>query len=288
MSESPSYSERRFRGRDDLDLYYRDYPDASGSGRVPLLCIHGLTRNSRDFEAVAADWARERRVLVPDVRGRGRSQWDPSGRYNPAVYAADMLELLDDAGEERAIAIGTSMGGLISMTIAMLAPDRLAAVALNDVGPVIDPRGLARILGYVGKTPDATSWDQAAATLRELNAQIFPDWTDADWRTMARRTFRETGERQLVPDYDPAISGAGGVTPAAVPDAWPLFEALSDLPALVLRGETSDILSAETLAEMCARKPGLHTAIVPKRGHAPTLEEPAAREAIAEFLSGLR
>lgn len=295
-----TYSERRFRGRDELELYYRDYAAGAaagatagagagaGGGALALLCMHGLTRNSRDFEGVAPEWARTRRVLVPDVRGRAHSAYDPKPeRYTPATYALDMLELLDDAGEERAIAIGTSMGGLMAMVLAALAPQRLAGIVLNDVGPVIDPRGLARIAGYVGKTPDMRNWDEAAAALREQNAAIFPDWDESDWRVMARRGFREETDGRVVPDYDAAIAGATSSAVPAAADAWPLFDGLRDVPTLVVRGANSDILAADTLTEMERRKPDLQVAIVPDRGHAPTLEEPVCRERIATFLETL-
>ncbi len=281
------FIERTFSCRDGLALYYRDYPGPTPGG-VTVLCLHGLTRNSRDFETLAPRLARARRVLCADVRGRGRSERDPEpARYVPATYAADVLELLADARESRVALIGTSMGGILALLLAALRPSALAGVVLNDVGPVVDPAGVARIAGYVGKTADASSWEGAAEAVRALNAPFFPEFGHDDWLRFARRTFRVCDDGVLRPDYDPAIAAAtraGGAVPA---DLWSFYAGLASIPALAIRGECSDILSEATLREMAARKPDLRSLRVANRGHAPTLDEPECVAAIEAFLATL-
>jgi pimeloyl-ACP methyl ester carboxylesterase len=287
MRAMPAFDERTFTSRDGLALSYRDYAGPTPAG-VTALCLHGLTRNSRDFEGLAPRLARARRVLCADVRGRGRSARDPdAARYVPATYAADVLELLAHAGEARVAVVGTSMGGILALLLGTLRPDALAGVVLNDVGPVIDPAGLARIAGYVGRPVEVSSWDAAAEAVRALNAPFFPEYGDADWLRFAERTFRVCDDGKLRPDYDPAIAlatSAGGAVPA---DLWSFFAALSAVPTLAIRGALSDILSEATLAQMCARKPDLQVLRVANRGHAPTLDEPECAAAIESFLARL-
>ena len=227
-------------------------------------------------------------MLAPDVRGRGRSapSADPAS-YQPAMYAADLLALMDALGVTRAHVVGTSMGGLIAMTLAALAPQRLAGAVLNDVGPELSPAGLARIAGYAGQSAQVASWDEAAAYARRINETAFPHYSEDEWRAFARRLFREDAEG-LALDYDPAI-----MTPmrqpegAAAPDLWPLFEALAAgaRPLLLVRGATSDLLTPQTAQAMRERAPHMAYAEVAAVGHAPMLTEPEARAAIADFLA---
>lgn len=274
-----------------LRLYARDYPAASvadGAG-LPIVCLHGLTRNSADFEDVAP-WlaAMGRRVLVPDVRGRGRSDRDPDPqRYNPAVYAGDVLALLAACGVERAVFVGTSMGGLITMMVNALAPSRVAAAVLNDVGPELSLVGLTRIAGYVGQAGPFADWEAAAAAVARSNAVAFPDHGPADWAAFARRLCRETAEGRIELDYDPAIAAATP-PPTEPPDLWPLFEPLATgRQVMVIRGALSDIFDAPIASRLAARAPQVRQAVVAGVGHAPMLTEPAARAALADFLAGV-
>jgi pimeloyl-ACP methyl ester carboxylesterase len=286
---SDLFVSRLFHTSDGLKLEYRDYRAAEPATGAPVLCLHGLTRNNRDFEELAPMIAASgRRVLVPSQRGRGASDADPSpDRYHPGTYAADMLGLLSSLDIPRAIFIGTSMGGLMTMICAALAPTRVAAAVLNDVGPEVDPKGLARIRGYVGRAEAPAGWDQAAAACRAINGSAFPNETGSEfWLKVARRIFWEPAPGRIVLQYDPAISQVVN-TPAVVPpDLWPLFDALKPIPALVIRGALSDILMVSTVEEMQRRKPDLVVADVPDVGHAPFLTEPAAWSAIRSFLSG--
>ena len=277
-------SEHTVRSADGLGLFVRDYAPLQPSLGLPVLCLHGLTRNSADFELVAPRIAElGRRVIAMDVRGRGRSDWDATpSRYTPLTYAQDALKVLDQLGEERAVWLGTSMGGLIAMVAAAMAPQRVQAAILNDIGPVIDPAGLARIGAYVGKSEPRASWEEAAAASAMTQAVAFPDADAAFWRTFARRTYRKRADGRLELDYDPAIAQP---QPNPAPDLRPVFKALAPIPTLVLRGGLSDILSRAGVAEMRALKDDLEDCEVPNVGHAPTLEEPSAWLPIVDFLA---
>lgn len=268
-----------------LQLAARDYP---GEGPA-LLLMHGLTRNSADFEPLVPHLAGQYRLIVPDQRGRGLSDHDPDpAQYRPDVYAADMFALLDGLAITSAALIGTSMGGLMSMLMAASQPARVASIVLNDVGPALNPAGLTRIQGYVGHSGPMASWDEAAAACRATNAPAFPDFNDADWLAFARRTCVQDADGQIRFAYDPAIAASvGGDAPQTVPpNLWPLWDALSAVPVLVVRGGISDLLSAETVAQMRDRHAGLFLAVdVPRVGHAPLLDEPPALAAITAFLA---
>ncbi len=269
---------------DGLSLSARIH--AGDRTRAPVLCLPGLTRNARDFEDVAAAIAPDRQVICPDLRGRGQSARAPDpATYTPVHYLGDVLGLLAGLGVERFVAIGTSLGGLLTMMLAGTDPARLAGAVLNDIGPVIDPAGLARIRGYVGVAACFADWDAAAQALAAAQADAFSAFMHEDWLRMARRTMRESAEG-IVFDYDMAIAQPfaddDGATPA--PDLWPLFDALAGVPVTVVRGGASDILSAATAAAMQARHPGLDLVTLPGIGHAPTLDEAPARAAIARLL----
>jgi pimeloyl-ACP methyl ester carboxylesterase len=269
--------------RDGLKLHYRDYP--GDTSRPPILCLHGLSRNSRDFAEFAERYSPSLRVLALDFRGRGASDYDPLPmRYTPLTYAADVIELLDQLGIQQAVFVGTSLGGLVTMAIAATAPHRIAAAILNDVGPDIDPSGIDRILSYVGKDVRFESWDAAADAIAAAYGASFDRYTHEDWVKMAKRNCREEdGEIRF--DYDMAIAEPFKTAgPAPNVDLWPLFEALGRKPLLVVRGERSDLLTAETAAKMQRVAPDMNLVIVRGVGHAPELNEPEAVAAIDAFL----
>lgn len=279
-------AERHFLSADGLSLHYMSY--GADSARAPILCLPGLTRNARDFEDLAPRLGADRRALAPDMRGRGRSEWDPDWRnYKPRIYVADVWRLLDELGIDRVVVIGTSLGGLMAMIMAAEHPERLAGAILNDIGPEVAPEGLARISEYTGRLPPVEGWEAAVAQSREIYGDALPGLSDAQWARLARRSYRENEDGTISPDMDPNIGRAlreQGGTPG---DTWALFDALRDIPTLVLRGELSDILSAETLARMQARKPDLQVATIPRRGHVPLLDEPESLAAIDAFLARL-
>lgn len=279
------YADRYFTVRDGLRLHYRDYPGAAD--KPPLLCLPGLTRNARDFADFAGRYSPRFRVIALDFRGRAASDYDPvPARYNPLTYAGDVIELLDQLGIAQAIFVGTSLGGLVTMVMAATAPQRIAAAIINDVGPDVDPSGISRILTYVGKDMRFKDWDEAGAMIAANYGGKFERYTHADWIAMAKRNCREeNGEIRF--DYDMAIAEpfkTAGPVPEV--DLWPLFAALGQKPLLVVRGERSDLLTAQTAEKMRSVAPGMSLAVVPGVGHAPELNEPEAVAAIDEFLAG--
>ena len=271
---------------DGLTLRYRDH--VGRDEHPPLLCIPGLTRNCRDFEPVAEAFAGERRVICVDLRGRGASDYaKDSASYQPLQYAADILTLLDHLGLERVVAVGTSLGGIVIMLLAMQAPERLAGVVLNDVGPEIEGAGLARIRGYVGQGRSFPTWMHAARGLREQAGAAHPDFGISDWLRLAKRLMAVGPGGRIAFDYDMRIAEPFQTAEGTAPvDMWPAFRALAGRPVLAIRGALSDILSAATLARMAAEVPGLETCTVPRTGHAPTLDEPEAQAALRHFLAG--
>ena len=294
MSDANSYREHRYRSGDgQLTLFARDYPLPEGQGGnsdPPLLLMHGLTRNSADFgPMIDLLGAGIRRMIVPDQRGRGLSEYDrdPSN-YRPEVYVADMWALLDDLAIERAICVGTSMGGLMAMLMAAQHPDRVAGIVLNDIGPEVSEEGLDRIRSYVGSSEPMAGWAEAAAKCKAINASAMHGYTQSDWQDFAKRTCRELPDGFVEFAYDPAISSGleQDNTTSVPPDLWPVWDALADIPILAIRGAHSDILTAASLQEMARRrKEGLTAVDVPGRGHAPILDEPEAIAALRNFLN---
>lgn len=271
---------------DTLRLHARDYAPEEVNDLAPVICLPGLTRNARDFDALAPHLARKRRVLALDFRGRGESAYDrEASHYLPPTYAADVLDMVKELGITRFVAVGTSLGGLVTMLIAAQARDMLSAVVLNDVGPALEAAGLERIRGYVGQQVSYPTWVHCAWTMAEDNRSVYPHWKLEDWLVFAKRTHRLTPEGRIVPDYDRNIA-----TPLRQPepetpaDLWPLFEYLKPVPLLLLRGQNSDILSAETAKRMMLRLDQGTLVTVPRVGHAPTLDEPVARKAIDALL----
>jgi pimeloyl-ACP methyl ester carboxylesterase len=284
----PAYFERHWTSRDGLTLYARDYPVSGDEEGLPVIALHGLTRNSKDFEDVAPlIAAMGRRVVVPDVRGRGRSEWDPNpSRYQPKIYARDVTDMMKALEIDRAVFIGTSMGGIITMALAAMRPRAVAAAILNDVGPAVAPEGIARILSYAGQAASIRGWDDAANYMAKTNGVAFPAFGEDEWMAMARRTFRERdGVPQL--DYDPAISVVLSKPPSRFAGwiAGLLFRKLArKRPTLLLRGELSDVISADIASRMQRVAPGMQRVDIPKVGHAPMLTEPSAVDAIRNFL----
>lgn len=269
--------------RDGLRLHFRDY--AGDGGKPPLLCLPGLTRNSRDFTEFAERYSPRFRVIAPDFRGRGESDYDPlPARYNPLTYAGDVIELLDQLDLPQAVFVGTSLGGLVTMTMAAMAPKRIAGAILNDVGPELSQSGLDRIRTYVGKGERFDSWEEAAEAIASNNRHVPAHYRHSDWVKMAHRACRERSGK-IAFDYDPAIAIPFDVSGATPPvDMWPLFRALAKTPLLVVRGAVSDLLSAEAFEKMKTAAPNGQFVTVPGVGHAPMLDEPEAVNAIDRFL----
>lgn len=271
-----------FQAADGRRLVYHD----THSEGPAVLCLAGLTRNGRDFAGLAQHLAGRYRVLRLDPRGRGLSEWadDPVTEYTVPVEAGDAVALLDHLGLARAAIIGTSRGGLMGMTIAATVPQRVSALVLNDIGPVIEAEGLAYILTYLGIEPEAESFDEAARALEASLGPAFPDLTHEQWRGFARTIFRDEDGRPRL-SYDPRLRQAVEAAFTQGPiELWELFDACAATPLLTIRGANSNILSAETLAEMARRRPDMAHVTVARRGHPPFLDEAPARAAIDAFL----
>ena len=266
---------------DGLRLAY----DVTGQGAA-LLCLPGLTRNMEDFEPICEAFAHRAQVIRMDFRGRGASDWGDPASYQVPVEAGDVVALLDHLGLDRVTILGTSRGGLVALVLAAMARDRIAGVIFNDIGPEIMPEGLSYIMDYLGKPPKFRTLAEAAAALPRHYAPAFRDVPAENWHALARRIYREEGG-QLVNRYDPRLREA--VAPAFAPDAvapdlWPLFDALAGAPLGLIRGAGSNILSAETAAEMLRRRPDMAYAELADRGHVPFLDEPPALAVIETVL----
>jgi pimeloyl-ACP methyl ester carboxylesterase len=286
------YNDVFYKSSDGLTLYARDYGcrGLSADNAPTILCMHGLSRNSKDFANIAVDLSHYYRVLAVDQRGRGRSQYDPDpNNYNPAMYCQDMFALLDHLNIPRVSIIGTSMGGLMSFLMATMAPQRIEGVVVNDIGPEVNPVGLARIQSYVGKLAPPASWSEAIDQVKSINGPAFPDFTEADWATFTRNLYIEYADGSLALDYDAAISKPMDESKEAAvpPDLWQFFAALKAKPMLLVHGALSDILTSDCAERMCAEHPRAQYLRIENRGHAPTLDEPESRSAIHTFFEEL-
>lgn len=288
----PAPREVFYSSADNLTLFARDYGDPL-SPWLPVVCLSGLTRTSRDFHLLASHLSRHRhrsrRVVAFDYRGRGRSAWDPNPTgYNPLKELSDVLSGMAALGIGRAVIVGASRGGIIGMLMGMSRPATVAALVLNDVGPALEARGLARIKSYVGRTPAPDDWDDAAHIQRRLHGGQFTEWNEADWDYYARLTYRERDGRP-VPDYDPALAGAldGIELDQPIPTLWDEFRALKGIPILSIRGANSDLLSADTVAKMATEHPRVETVTVANEGHAPLFRRGSLLARVSAFITSV-
>jgi len=280
---SAGFEEKHFLCGDGLSLYYRDYGIPSHT-KLAILCLPDLTRNSKDFHGLAHRFSKERRVLCPDYRGRGRSAYDPDWkRYHPRTYVDDIRHLLIAAGAHEVIVIGTSLGGILAAALSVVLPSGLRGVVLNDVGPDVDRDGLEQILTYLRDAKPLPDWEAAAAHLKATFPHM-PARNPLQWRMIAESTYVQGEDGLLRFDWDPKLVKPFDDTGAEPIDLWPLFRALRNIPVLTVRGGVSTILSAETLEKMHDALPGMRSVTVPDIGHAPNLSEPEVLEAIDELI----
>ena len=291
MTSDGTFEDIYYTSRDGLRLHARRYPASGGTGRHarPALCLPGLTRNGRDFHDLAVALSKRshtpRTVYTIDYRGRGLSDFDPDWRnYALQTEMLDVIDFITLRGLHDAALIGTSRGGLITMLLASAQPTAIGAAVLNDIGPVIEHEGMARISGYVGRVPLPISWPDAARMMRELNRRHFPEISDTVWEDVARQWYNEKNGKPS-PGYDSNLGNALSVLDGPLPALWPQFEALKRVPLMVVRGENSDILTAATVDEMRRRHPAMATVTVANQGHAPLLKDPSTIEAIRHFLT---
>jgi pimeloyl-ACP methyl ester carboxylesterase len=272
--------------QDGLRLHVRVYGAPIAVG-LPVVCLPGLTRTVADFESLAPGLASPRRVIAIDSRGRGQSDYDPNPEnYNLAVELADLVSVLAALAVSPAVFLGSSRGGILTMLLAAADPTAVAGAILHDIGPVVEPEGIARIKDYVGKLPTPRSLEEGSEILRHSFAAQFPNLTSAQWLAAAHRTWRtENGQLQLT--YDPKLASALADIDVnrPMPPLWKEFDALSHVPVLVIRGANSDILSTETVAAMRARHPNIETVEIAGQGHVPPLEGEHLLGLIVEFVT---
>ena len=276
------WTDRYWNSADGVKLHYRDHD--GDRERPPILCIPGLTRNARDFEPVADRFAGDWRVISIDLRGRGGSAFDPDpANYKPMVYVADIMKLLDQLGIADAVFVGTSLGGICTMALALSDRERIAGALLNDIGPVVDMAGIDRIAGYVGKDVRFTGWDDAIDQMATRNHDVYPDYNRDEWERFVRRLAREDGDT-VVFDYDMRIAD-NFESAATAPEIWPSYQALDGRPVTILRGELSDLLSAEVAERMASAVDDVELVTVPRVGHAPSFDEPESIAALERLLA---
>ena len=288
QSANKEWVDKYWWSNDGLRLHYRDYPASPGfEDRPPLLCLPGLTRNARDFGNFADRYAGEWRIIAVELRGRAESAYAKDAMtYVPLTYVQDIERLFADLALKRFVAIGTSLGGILTMLLASTRADSMAGALLNDIGPQIEEEGLERIRNYVGTGSGQPTWVHAARAVAEANQDVYPDYKLEDWLAMAKRLYRLNSSGRVVLDYDMRIS-----EPLKVPggeagfDMWPLIAAFKRVPTLILRGELSDLFSAKT-AERMKAEIGTKAEVVTiaNVGHAPTLDEPESVAAIDRLL----
>ena len=289
-SGETGFEERFFQADDGLQLYARDYGGTTLVPSLPIVCLPGLSRNSRDFHqlaiALSTDPSLPRRVITLDYRGRGRSAWDPDkSHYQLPVEANDILTACAAFDIARAIFIGTSRGGLILHLLAAMRPDLLEGIIFNDIGPVIEIEGLLQIRRYLEAQAVLQSWEDAADNLKRVHGAAFPALDRLDWLDMAHAIFRQR-DGQIVADFDPALieplKSLDRNTPLA--DLWPLFDGMKAIPLMTIRGENSTILSAATVRDMAARHPQMKSVTAEGQGHAPVLHRPELLSEIRAFI----
>lgn len=289
MAEDRGFEDYFYTSADGLTLHAQIYGSAL-SGPLPVVCLPGLTRNARDFHDLALYLSgraeRPRRVIAFSFRGRGRSAYDPDWKkYDVGYEANDVLTALDQLGIAKALFIGTSRGGIVTHVLGVVRPAVLAAVVLNDIGPVLEPAGLQHIKDYLSAAPRPRTIDEAIAMQKQAHGAAFPALGDADWERMARAVYRQSGD-ELIPDFDSTMLTGFMAADLSqpLPDMWPQFDLLTKIPVMVIRGENSLLLSQATVDEMQRRHPNFEAITVAGQGHAPFLETGDLPQQIAQFL----
>lgn len=288
-SMSHSFRDVFCQSADGLKLHAKVIgPDNSST--LPVLCLPGLTRTADDFDdiarAIATNPKAPRKVAAVEYRGRGLSDYDPDpAKYAVSIELGDVLTIAASLGISRAILLGTSRGGLISMALAAVQPQLLAGVVLNDIGPALEIGGLMKIKSYIANPPERKTWDEAAHGLKDLFGSVFPSLSDAEWMAWARRAFREKTGGGLERTYDLKIAKTlEAVTPdTPLPPIWELFDKLAGIPLMLVHGGLSDLLSPQGVQEMVARRPDIDLVEVADQGHAPLLADRATMDRIVAF-----
>lgn len=277
-----SFREHILSAGDGLSLYVRDY--GSSDSHAAVLCLGGLTRNSKDFGRLAHRLSPRYRVIAPDYRGRGRSAYDPDWRhYQPRTYLDDIRHIVTALGIHEIAVVGTSLGGILAMALGTAMPESVRGALLNDIGPAIPDTGLAPVLAYMRNTAPLSDWKSATAHLQKTFPHL-PASTDEEWLRIAETTYRENDAGQLVFDWDPAISRAFENRQTVAIELWPYFRSLRRVPVLAVRGALSSFVTDDLWRKMAADRPDLRQITVEGVGHAPSLNEPDVSEAVDKWL----
>lgn len=280
-----SYTEHYYQSADGLNLYYRDYE--GDDTRLPFICLSGLTRNSGDFHDFATRYSGTRRIFALDYRGRGKSQYDKVYQnYDPQTYLSDVFLFLKSRDIEEAVFIGTSLGGILTMAMAGFAPQYVAAVLLNDIGPDVDQSGSERIAEYVGNDIRYPTIEAVAKAQKEQFSNAYPDLDEAGWIKTSKISFiLDQDNKNYRPNYDLAIGRAlkEQLSKDQAIDLWPLFESLKNVPTLAIRGARSDVLCKEVFDKMQKRHPLMETLTLENRGHVPLLDESMALQKMDQY-----
>lgn len=285
MINEDGFIERRILSNDGISLYVRDYPGPKTGAKAPILCLGGLTRNSKDFAGLAKYWCRHRRVICPDKRGRGRSGYDPKWEnYNPQTYVEDVRHIMCALGVHDAVVVGTSLGGILGMAMGTALPGFIKALVMNDIGPEVRTDTLTDIIDYMKVSPELSSWEEAGRHLKTAFGSQIPLISDSDWTRAARISYVERDDGKIVFDFDPNIVKPILKDDTKVHNLWHFWGATKRLPLLVVRGALSDILDEAQLQKMHDSHPNMQSVTVEGVGHAPSMAEPEALGALNEFL----
>ncbi len=285
---SKAYQDVYYQSNDNLTLYARDYKNSHAAKTI--ICMHGFTRNSADFEPLAQILSEKYRIIVPDQRGRGLSEYDSNtANYNPAKYIDDMFKLIQVLDLDEVHIIGTSMGAVVGMSMAAMQPKTVKSMVLNDLGPKVDGFGLKRILESMGIQPKINCWDDAVAHLKKINRLVYPDFTEEQWMGYTVNVFKENNDGVPVSTLDPGVSDLHKDfdVESSPMDLWPVFHSASACSFLVIRGEMSDVFSLSCFKELKQYDNVLNTYEVPRVGHAPLLDDKPTITVISKFFNNI-
>ncbi len=279
------FEEKTYIGNDGLRLYYRQYNAINNDKKNVILCLAGLSRNSKDFHKLACHLQKNgHMVICPDYRGRGKSAFDGNiENYQPAVYLDDIRHLLALLNIHHINIIGTSLGGILAMAMTATMPAYLKTVILNDIGAKIEPLSISRIISDLSLNNKYDNWDIAINNVKKMFEKNNFANKD-DWQELAKASLKEYPDGRIGNDWDiNIIKQLQNNQSAPLPDLWPLFNGLKNIPTLVIRGEKSDLFSAKTLEKMIKKMPSMQNVTIKDTGHVPSLNEKKSRKAIDEF-----
>ncbi|MDC0073823.1 alpha/beta hydrolase [Alphaproteobacteria bacterium] len=279
---SISYDEKFLTSQDGLKLYFRDYKN-DFSKKKPIICLPGMTRNSKDFHEFAETFVKDRRIICPDLRGRGKSDYDKNVKnyWLPYKYTSDVLSIMTASSISEAYFVGTSLGGLLAMQMAVVRPSSICGIVLNDIGPELPINAVNRISNQSSKSKGFNSWDEAMKYLKENFKNTHPKISDLKWLNLAKKNFQEK-DGLIQTDYDIKIINNLKKN-STKQNLWILYESIKKIPTLLIKGALSDILTNQILNKMVSLKDDLEITEIDFCGHNPFLDEKEAISSIKLF-----